>query len=225
MIKNSFLPHDYTPIVTEEDKNQYDCPITKMVGTDHYRIDIDQDACNAIMYLNIGYEDLTEYDSPVYLSPTDALEIGNKLIKYATTAIQNEINAGNTRLFVSELEDIIKNKNINWFTVYPIKLADQDNFPGCMILDVHYFTKDDPINKHSARILSSNYLDKSSFRLCTELEDYLKETYDIESVRLFGDKFEILYNSILDNFTPPEISDEDIARMKDQILNSLAIEY
>lgn len=219
MIKNSKLSYDYTPILTKEDNNKYNCPVSNLVSTDHYRIDIDQDPCNAVVYLNIGYDNLTEFDSPIYLSATDAMELANKLLEYSITAIQNESNALSSRVFVSELERRIKNKEVDWLSVYPIKLADQDEFPGCMILDIHYYLNTDLNTKYSSRVLSCNFFTNRDKYLSTALEDRLKEKYNISTVKLYEDKFSKLFYAVKISY---DLSDDQLAKIRSKALEELS---
>lgn len=220
MIKNSKLSYDYTPILTKEDNNKYNCPVSNLVSTDHYRIDIDQDPCNAVVYLNIGYDNLTDFDSPIYLSATDAMELANKLLEYSILATQNETNALSSRVFVSELERRIKNKEVYWLSVYPIKLADQNEFPGCMILDIHYYLSSDLKTKYSGRVLSCNFFTNRSKYLSSELEEKLKEEYGISSVKLYEDKFSELFSEIKISY---DLSDDKLTEIKNKALEELTI--
>ena len=189
---------DFLPLSSEEINLKFKCRI-KELATEFYRADIDQDPTNAIVYLNIGYDDLTDIDSPIYLDAMDALSLGCKLIYYANTALNNENNGRFTRLFVEELEDHLKNKEISWINVYPVNLADKQLFHGACILEIKYYLKDDKNNTlHHAKILSRDLLkDKTIDRIINQdLEGFLKSNYDIDYINIHQDRFKKLYSEI-----------------------------
>lgn len=222
---NSKLKDDYSPLLTEEDNLKYNCPVSHMVDTKQYRIDIDQDPCKALIYLNIGYDDLTDYDSPIYLDAYDALDLANRLLNFSTIAISNNNKGSFTNIFVENLESELKNKNIRWLSVFPVDLANQDYFLGCMILDVKYRTKDNSKKLHFARILSCNFLMKNCKILDRELAQYIQETYDVSMVKLFPEEFKIKYDSIIELYrsTNPQLnlSEEDIEEIKNNTFDEL----
>lgn len=188
--------YNFLPLISTETNLKFNCRI-KELSTDYYRADIDQDPTNAIVYLNIGYDDLTDIDSPIYLDAIDALELGNKLIKYATIAMKNENNSSLTRVFVEELEDHLKNKEISWINIYPINLADKQLFHGACTLGIKYYLKNDKKNKlYHARIISRDLVDdKTVDRIVNEdLEGFLKSTYDIEKINFHRKEFKNLFN-------------------------------
>ena len=187
---------DFLPLLSKEDNLKFKCRI-KELATEFYRADIDQDPTNAIVYLNIGYDNLTDIDSPIYLDCMDALELGHRLIHYATIAMKKETNGKLTRLFVEELEDHLKNKEISWINVYPINLADKQLFHGACTLDIKYYLKNDKKNKlYHAKILSRDLLkDKIIDRIVNQdFENVLKSTYDINHINFHIDKFKSLFN-------------------------------
>lgn len=193
--------NDFTPILSEEKNLKFDCTIEEL-DTKNYRFDIDQDPSNGIVYLNIGYDNLTDYDSPVYLTACNAIELANTLLEFANKAYNNIYNSANVSVFVKKLKSCIKDKRIDWIKIYPISLADQDYFPGCMIFDITYIEKVKDYNKyikHKARILSCDYRleENDIYKLDTYLEDSLfKDKYNISTVKIFKDRFDELYKSI-----------------------------
>lgn len=226
-LSNSKLKNDYTPLLTVEKNNRYNCPVSHIVDTKEYRVDLDQDPCKALVYMNIGYDDLTDFDSPIYLSPVDAMDLANKLMNYATTAMANDNKGSFTNIFVEELRSEIKNKNVEWLSVYPVDLADQEYFTGCMILDVKYRTKDNSKELHFARILSYNFLMNNNRNLNNDLAVYLMEEYDISVIKFFTEAFNIKYNKMIElnkvnNIDSlSNLSNEDIERIKDDAFEEL----
>lgn len=221
-----FKESNYTPELTTEKNLRYDCPVSHILDTDHYRIDIDQDPCNAVVYLNIGYDDLTDYDSPIYLSAMDAIDVANKLLEYATIALSNETKGSYTRLFTQELLSQLENNNVSWLSVYPVSIANQDDFIGCMILDVKYYTRSDN-TKHFARILSCNFLKERNKLFDDNLITYIQDTFKVDKVKLFVNQFDKLYKSIADKFTTDtsnqqkeEIMDNAFDELKEYIKNN-----
>lgn len=221
-----FKESNYTPELTTETNLRYDCPVSHILDTDHYRVDIDQDPCNAVVYLNLGYDDLTDYDSPIYLSAMDAIDMANKLLTYATIALSNENKGSYSRLFTQELISQLKDNNVSWLSVYPVDIANQDDFIGCMILDVKYYTRSDN-TKHFARILSCNFLKERNKLFDDNLITYIQDTFNVDKVKLFTDQFDKLYKSIISKFTinvsdkqREEIMDNTFDELKDYIQNN-----
>lgn len=191
--------NDFTPILSEEKNLKFDCTIDEL-DTKNYRFDIDQDPSNGIVYLNIGYDDLKQYDSPIYLTYFDAIELAKALVDYATKACSNICNSQYASRFVNYLKKNLEDKKVDWIKIYPISLADQDYFPGCMIFDISYVErlKCRKYKKHNARIISCDYrLDKNdNYKLDDYLENLFKDKYNIPRVKIFKDRFVDLYNSI-----------------------------
>lgn len=194
------LDNDFTPIITEETNLEAKCTIEEL-GTDKYRLDIDHDPTNGIIYLNVGYDELHDIDSPIYITSDDAYKLATKLLEYANISSQNQSKGEETQKFIEEFETRLNNKEIKWLNIYPVRLANQDYFNGSMILDVKYFLektindKKIPI-KFTARIISCNFLKEKDKCFTTELENQLKEKYDIERITLHTERFNDLISSI-----------------------------
>lgn len=209
----------YVPTVAKEKKLEFNCPVKSLVSTDHYRIDIDHDPCNGVVYLNVGYDNDEEFDSPIYLNPDDAIDLAEKLYQYGKQASRNVINGLKSRHFIQDLERDIKNKNIKWLSIYPYTLADQSYFTGCMLLEIKYFRLDDKSNTcHSCRLLSDNYLKNKDIRHNEDFKNKLLNDYEIETVRLHEYQFDKLYNQILDRFkVDPVLYDESIKKSLEEL--------
>lgn len=190
---------DFTPILSEEKNLEFNCTIEEL-DTKKYRFDIDQDPSNGIIYLNIGYDNLKEYDSPVYLTYSDAIDLAKTLLDYANKAYSNICNSEYASRFIKDLKENLDNKKVDWIKIYPISLADQDNFPGCMVFDISYIErlKCHKYSKHNARIISYDYrlTENDNYKLDDYLENIFKDRYSISKVKLFKDRFTDLYNSI-----------------------------
>lgn len=210
---------NYVPTVSNEKKLEFNCPVKSLVSTDHYRIDIDHDPCNGVVYLNVGYDNNEEFDSPIYLNPDDAIDLAEKLYHYAKQASRNVINGLKSRQFIQELEKDIKNKNVKWISIYPYALADQSYFTGCMLLEIKYYKKSNDFNTcHSCRLLSTNYLKNKELRHNEEFKDKLLIDYEIETVRLYEYQFDKLYSQILNRFrVDPEIYEKSVKRSLEEL--------
>ncbi len=204
--RKGLILNNCTPVLTDETNLELDCTV-KELGTEKYRFDIDQDPTNGKIYLNVGYDNLTDIDSPVYLDYKDASKLIEALLKYCNVASENDGKGYRTREFVKDLKMHLINNNIKWLSVYPICKADQSYFHGAMILDIKYYTKDNikPIIsvykiskgyknsiKYSARILSCNFLKETDKCLTKELEERLKNEFDIEKINLHTEQFNLV---------------------------------
>lgn len=222
------VENDYSPIVTVDEYNtQYDCPVSDLVNTKLYHIDLDHDPRNPVVYLNIGYDNLPELDSSIYISPEDAINLASKLLEYGTMTMKNKSNAAHSRLFLNTLEDYIKNHKVSELNIYPCELANQDYFPGCMIIDLEYYLKDENDKSYSAKVLSCNFLAESDKVLSEDLFNTLKDKYDIEVIKCNLEKFEELYTTLLDKFKKAysipedefeEYTDKAFTKLKENLL-------
>lgn len=204
--RKGLVLNNCTPTLTEETNLEAECTI-KELSTDKYRFDVDQDPTNGIIYLNVGYDNLTDIDSPVYLNYKDAYKLATKILDYCNIAIANDTKGYMTREFVKDLKMNLINNNIKWLSVYPICKANQCYFHGAMFLDIKYYTKDNikPIIsaykivrrskkyhkavKYSARILSCDFLKEPDKCLTKELEERLKTEFDIDKINLHTEQF------------------------------------
>lgn len=218
-MNSNFKQSNYAPQLTTEKNLRYECPVSHILGTDHYRIDIDQDPCNAVIYLNIGYDELKDYDSPIYLSAIDAMDMANKLLEYATIALSNENKGSFSRLFTQELISQLKDNNVSWLSVYPVDIANQSDFIGCMILDVKYYTRSDD-TKHFARILSCNFLKERDKLFDDNLITFIQDTFKVDKVKLFTNQFDKLYKYITTKFTV-NVSDNQKEEIIDNTFDEL----
>lgn len=197
----------YTPVITDEINLDFPCTIEEL-DTKKYRLDIDQDPRNGIIYLNIGYDNLKEYDSPLYLTIDDTKKLAYTLLEYARKAKDNIYNAKCSSIFVKDLTKNLESKRINSISIYPVSLANQDYFPGCMVFDILYFIsrsehvyycKSKTIDvKYSARIVSCDYRLNSNnkYKLSDDLVNLFKDKYCVKDIEIFQDRFNELYDSI-----------------------------
>ena len=202
--RKGLIENNYTPILSEEFNLEAKCTI-KELSTEKYRFDIDQDPTNGIIYLNVGYDNLKDIDSPVYLNYKDAYKLAEILLSYCNIASTNDNKGYITREFVKDLKMNLLNNNIKWLSIYPICKANQDYFHGAMILDIKYYTKDNIKPKlsvykiirsknngvkYSARILSCDFIKETDKCLTKELEEKLKFEYNIDKIDLHVDRFD-----------------------------------
>lgn len=201
--RKGLIENNYTPILSEEFNLEAKCTI-KELSTEKYRFDVDQDPTNGIIYLNVGYDDLKDIDSPVYLNYKDAYKLAETLLRYCNIASTNDSQGYITREFVKDFKMNLLNNNIKWLSIYPICKADQDYFHGAMLLDIKYYTYDNikpKISvykifktknnsiKYSARILSCDFIKETDKCLSKELEEKLKNQFNIEKINLHTDQF------------------------------------
>lgn len=204
--KKGLIENNYTPILSEETNLEAKCTI-KELSTEKYRFDVDQDPTNGIIYLNVGYDDLKDIDSPVYLNYKDAYKLAEILLSYCNIASTNDSQGYITREFVKDFKMNLLNNNIKWLSIYPIRKADQDYFHGAMLLDIKYYTYDNikpkisvykifKTNnnsiKYSARILSCDFIKETDKCLTKELEEKLKNQFNIEKINLHTDQFDFV---------------------------------
>lgn len=204
--RKGLIENNYTPILSEEFNLEAKCTI-KELSTEKYRFDIDQDPTNGIIYLNVGYDNLKDIDSPVYLNYKDAYKLAETLLRYCNIASTNDSQGYITREFVKDFKMNLLNNNIKWLSIYPIRKADQDYFHGAMLLDIKYYTYDNikpkisvykifktnnNLIKYSARILSCDFIKETDKCLTKELEEKLKNQFNIEKINLHTDQFDFV---------------------------------
>lgn len=204
--RKGLIENNYTPILSEEFNLEAKCTI-KELSTEKYRFDIDQDPTNGIIYLNVGYDNLKDIDSPVYLNYKDAYKLAETLLHYCNIASTNDSQGYITREFVKDFKMNLLNNNIKWLSIYPIRKADQDYFHGAMLLDIKYYTYDNikpkisvykifktnnNLIKYSARILSCDFIKETDKCLTKELEEKLKNQFNIEKINLHTDQFDFV---------------------------------
>ena len=189
--RKGLIENNYTPILSEEFNLEAKCTI-KELSTEKYRFDVDQDPTNGIIYLNVGYDDLKDIDSPVYLNYKDAYKLAETLLRYCNIASTNDSQGYMTREFVKDFKMNLMNNNVKWLSVYPIRKANQDYFHGAMLLDIKYYTYDNIKPKFSARILSCDFIKETDKCLTKELEEKLKNQFNIEKINLHTDQFDFV---------------------------------
>lgn len=174
---------DYVPKVSAPTNRMYNCPIKEDTGVSRYRVLVDQDIENNQVYINLGYDDKTEYDSSFFLSIQDARDLGKLLISAADHAYQGYsiLNAGKKE--VEALTIDLNAHNVHTLRIKPTALYvddPEDSFFGSMIIFVEYSIKDNPNKLIKFMVISDNYgpLDVDKYaNVIDTLRDKYKVTY------------------------------------------------
>lgn len=188
-----FVPKDIKPFHTD-----YDCPISEEINVNKYNITIDGDVENNQIYLNLGYDNNTQYDCSFFLDAHDAMNLANKLAHYALDTILNNNLIEYSKNWVHTLEILLRNKVVNAIDIKCVKLFTddpEDTLFGTMVLRIHYTSTGIFDKVASATIVSENMRDKKEDYF-EEIERKLKEEYGVKNVNVDKDGFVFLLQSM-----------------------------
>ena len=105
------------PTPTEPMNLKFDCPIAKDINCKYYRFTIDQDPIDEKVYIEMGFEDKSEFDVSAFLNPKDAKILGERLVCLADTCISDSDDIDDGDRAVSRLK-----KSINANKVSKVKI-------------------------------------------------------------------------------------------------------
>ena len=188
-----FVPRDIKPFHTD-----YKCPISKEINVNKYNITIDGDVENNQIYLNLGYDNNTQYDCSFFLDAHDAIDLANRLAEYALDTLLNHNLIDYSKNWVHTLEILLRNKVVNAIDIKCVKLFTddpEDTLFGTMVLRIHYTSTEISNEVASATIVSENMRDKKEDYF-KEIKRKLKEEYGVKNVNVDEDGFVFLLQSM-----------------------------
>lgn len=188
-----FVPKDIKPFHTD-----YKCPISKEINVNKYNITIDGDVENNQIYLNLGYDNNTQYDCSFFLDAHDAIDLANRLAKYALDTLLNHNLIDYSKNWVHTLEILLRNKVVNAIDIKCVKLFTddpEDTLFGTMVLRIYYTSTEISNEVASATIVSENMRDKKEDYF-KEIKRKLKEEYGVKNVNVDEDGFVFLLQSM-----------------------------
>ena len=190
----TYLPKEKKPF-----KVSYDCPLSEELNVKEYNVLIDSDPVENQIYINLGYDNRSEYDSAFYLSPQHAMEIGKKLIEYATHVDDQYLKYHTGEVELDILKSLLAANLVEEITIEPKKLFTMDvddSLFGRMIIDISYKSTLYDTEK-SFTVLSQQIDSDNSDDIIKYLEehtkeckfDYLQYKYLIDSMKTLRTKW------------------------------------
>lgn len=194
--KSNNKAKSYVPIIKKPFNTTYDCPMPEELNIKKYNILIDSDPIDNHIYLDLGYDNRDEYNSAFYLTPTQAIELGNQLIEYGihTLTQHDEYNMGSMQSSI--LRNLINAKAVEEIEIIPIKLFTMDvddSLFGRMIVDVSYKSTiyDTPVSF----TMLSQPIDTDNVSYIDDLKKYLEE-HDVSVIKIDDLQYDFLCDSI-----------------------------
>ena len=178
--KSNNKAKSYVPIIKKPFNTTYDCPMPEELNIKKYNILIDSDPIDNHIYLDLGYDNRDEYNSAFYLTPNQAIELGNQLMEYGihTLTQHDEYNIGTMQSSI--LRNLIDAKAVEEIEITPIKLFTMDvddSLFGRMIVDVSY--KSTIYDTSVSFTMLSQPIDTDNISYIDDLKKYLEEHDDI----------------------------------------------
>ena len=189
--KFNYVPKTITPY-----HKDIKCAISEKIDTKNYNVTIDSDPVENIVYLELGYDNDENFDSAFYINTKQAYDLGLRLMTIAKdTGYENEL-VEKAKYFVNTLNllityNLLKELEIEFDHLYTTD--PEDSLFGTIVINVKYV--DIYGNSNEASILSDNMISVKPDEY-DNLENELKEKYNIEKVSVNNIKFELLKNKI-----------------------------
>lgn len=189
--KFNYVPKTITPY-----HKDIKCAISEKIDTKNYNVTIDSDPVENMVYLELGYDNDENFDSAFYINTKQAYDLGLRLMTIAKdTGYENEL-VEKAKYFVNTLNllityNLLKELEIEFDHLYTTD--PEDSLFGTIVINVKYV--DIYGNSNEASILSDNMISVEPNEY-DNLENELKEKYNIEKVSVNNLKFELLKNMI-----------------------------
>lgn len=228
---------DYIPKLGKPQNRKFNCPIEDEINVSQYRVLVDRDIENGQVYLNLGYDDMVEYDSSFFLSYKDARELGKLLMDAADESYRGRAILDAGKKEVESLVTDLKAHNVFKLNITPISLYcedPEDSFFGSMIILIEYSLKDDTNKLNKFMVISDNFGSNDKTKYDNVVDTLTNEykvphaSFDIKKFKYLVSKIIRIYRQYIVVNKPVETSSkmtpkdrQDIATMAKQIMNKI----
>lgn len=139
---------NYVPKHIYPEMKDFDVPkdVSEVIHVEKYNVLVDGDSLDDKVYLNMGYDNKTEYDSSFFLTADDAYKLGEMLIKKSSAVLNASIVKARSEIFMYEFKKrLLLNEVVDVAITFlnPYTLNPEDTNFGKFIVRVEYSTESD----------------------------------------------------------------------------------
>lgn len=197
-MNNTNKPYNFVPNKIIPLTRYIKCPVSEEIKVDNYKILTDGDFINDTIYLELGYDDKSEYDSSFFIKSSDLRTLATNLLTLADTIESGYKLYNISRQWLDGIKKQLQEGHIRSLHIFPkyIYCADiHDNLFSTIVFEVGYTRIDDKEYK-SALVLSDSMIMNTEDYLLLQTKD-LKDKYPQLSVlEIDNNKFKKLMKKI-----------------------------
>jgi hypothetical protein len=175
----------------------------------YYRVDIEPDAINNSIYLNMGYDTRYEYDSGFSLPCNEAYKLATEILKVTNACSDANIIIEISRDFVNTLSIKLSKNEVTKLIITPVKLCEDTfdprnltQFSGNMIINILYSTIDD--YQFSGYVVSDTFFISENHIPNVPDNEYFTNQYGIAEVYVDRDKWNELESELKQRYAQLE---------------------
>lgn len=173
------------------------CPISEQINVDKYKVLSDGDFINNIIYLELGYDDNSEYDSSFFIKTKDLKLIADSLYKLAENVDTRNKLYKLSREWINGLKKLLKENQVEKLYINPkyVYCTDiHDDLFSTIVFEVSYT---DINNRQESILLLSDSLIMETEDYLTSQTRHLKEKYpSLKEVYINNNQFKKLMKEI-----------------------------
>lgn len=212
------------PTPTEPVNLKFDCPIAKDINCKYYRFTIDQDPIDKKVYIEMGFEDKSEFDVSAFLNPKDAKKLGERLVSLSNTCLSDsdDIDTGNKAL--SKLKNSINANNVSKVKINVIggysDTVFDTNF-GKLKFTIKYYNSRENMYYRIAIISTDRYHKCTEKQILDKINNKCKKYSNCEFI-INTDELEDILSDMRDTMVKDgliEVPDNAIEPMKPKDIN------
>lgn len=213
------------PTPTKPVNLKFYCPIAKDINCKYYRFTIDQDPIDKRVYLEMGFEDKSEFDVSAFLNPKDAKKLGERLVCLADTCISDSDDIDNGNSAVSRLKNSINANNVSKVKIniiggYSDTVFDT-NF-GKLKFTIKYYNSRENMYYRIALISKDRYHKCTEKQVLDKINNKCKKYSNCEFIINTDDNLKDALSSMRDTMVKDgliEVPDNAIEPMKPKDIN------
>lgn len=192
-------PYDFVPEKIIPMTRHINCPVSEEIKVDKYKVLTDGDFINDTIYLELGYDDKSEYDSSFFLKSSDLRTLATNLLSLADAVESRHKLYSISREWLDDIKKQLQDGYIKSLHIYPkyIYCTDiHDDLFSTIVFEVGY-TKTDDNEYKSALVLSDSMIMNNEDYLLLQRKE-LFQKYPQLTVEIDNNKFKKLMKKIHD---------------------------
>lgn len=189
----NFVPEKIIPLT-----RHIKCPVSKETKVDKYKILTDGDFINDTIYLELGYDDKSEYDSSFFFKSSDLKKIATQLLDIADAIDNRHRLYSLSREWLDGIKKSLQKGEIKSLHIFPkyIYCTDiHDDLFSTIVFEIGYTEKNDKEYK-SALILSDSMIMNTEDFLLLETKDLQNKYPQISVIEIDNNRFKKLMKKI-----------------------------
>lgn len=193
-------PYDFVPEKIIPMTRHINCPVSEEIKVNKYKVLTDGDFINDTIYLELGYDDKSEYDSSFFLKSSDLRTLATNLLTLADAVEARHKLYSISREWLDGIKKQLQDGYIKSLHIYPkyIYCTDiHDDLFSTIVFEVGY-TKTDDNDYKSALVLSDSMIMNTKDYLLLQTRNLQEKYPQLSVLEIDNNKFKKLMKKIHD---------------------------